>query len=251
MHRLLLLAALFVSPAMAQYRTQALTVSSSVDTAAHIADGEGWSTEIVLVNVDDKPVGYAIDFFQDNGTALQVPFQNLGMQSRLTGSLPLLGTVTYKTVGTSFPVVQGWARLDMNGYVGGMVIFKRSQAGLPNFEGVVPFDRAFSNRQVLPFDHTGGIVTGLALVNPSNFSTYTATLNFRDQNGVVFHSAEITLGPRNHKAFVVPVEYPQTANRTGLLEIIVPGFGSFGALGLRTATTGPFTTIFPLEGLTW
>jgi hypothetical protein len=131
-----------------------------------------------------------------------------------------------------------------------MAIFRRSLPGIPPFEAVVPMDHTVSTRAALPFDHTNGYVTGLAITNASTYSSLPLFLTFRDQTGASFLLTTMTLAPMEHTAFVVSSRFPDTNNRVGLLDISTPSYGMV-VLGLRFHPGGAFTTAFPMEGLTW
>lgn len=218
------------------------------DTIAQIADGEGWSTKFVFFNMGDIPATFTVSFFGDDGNPLSLPFVGIGASSTLTGTVAVGGSFRAETSGVSLPVIQGWAEIDTPEFdmrVAGMAIFKWEIPGAPAFEAVVPFSGSDDN-QIMPFDSTGGFVTGVALANTSSFSTMTIFFTFRDEGGIQTHLDSLTLAAGNHTAFLLSNMFPEVANQKGTVEFSTPDFGLV-ILGLRFNPDGAFTTVFPYE----
>lgn len=226
------------------------------DTAiGQIANGEGWTTELIFVNLQDVTRTFDVFFTADNGGPLFLNWSGIGVFSSIRFILPPRNSLRTKTNGLGFPVVQGWGEIksadgDFTA-IGGMAVFRRALPGLPDLEAVVPFGSIFQRHQFLPFNHLGGFVTGLALVNPSLQWEMTIAMDFYDQNGVLIISRLIRFLPQEHTAFVLPWVYPELEGRVGLIEFSV--WASLDTivgpviLGLRFNPGGAFTTIFPMQ----
>ncbi len=218
-----------------------------------IADGEGWSTTLTFVNLQLFSRTFDVIFTGDDGNPLVLNFKNIGATSTLSFSIPSGGTQQVETTGASFPVVQGWAAIiAIDGDstpIGGMAILRSSRPGLPDFESVVPFSNVLDIFQVLSFDHRNGLLTGVALANPSFTSPMTISINFFDINGVFISSGSITLQGGQHTAFLLDARFPELADRAGIAEFTgIDAAQTVGPviLGLRFNPSGPFTTLFPM-----
>jgi len=224
-----------------------------------IADGEGWRTVFTLINLTNGPVSYTLYFIGDFGADLFLPIVGLGTVAAVQGTLALNGSTTIETAGTSPQVRQGWGFVlgaNAQQVIGGMAVFRRSLPGIPDFEAVVPFGSIgalTTARQVMPFDHTSGFLTGVAIANGSPNAAIVVSATFREQNGAQFFVGTITLQPFAHTAFLLSDRFPQTANRKGVVEFTAPLSPPFGIvlLGLRFNPQGAFTTIFPMTSYLW
>lgn len=225
-----------------------------------IVDGGGWKTTITLVNISNQATEPELLFIDDNGQPLVLPWVGLGNAAGLSGPLPFQGTITLETTGTASQVSQGWGFIFSDDRVAGMAVFRRATPGLPDIEAVVPFGSVADERQVLPFDHTGGYVTGVALANPAPGQPMTISFTFRDTQGVQFHQESLTMQSLTHTAFIFSQRFPQTANRIGVAEIrgsaqvtSSTGTVSYGplVLGLRGSPSGSLTTVFPMVSPDW
>ena len=220
-----------------------------------IADGDGWTTELIFVNLQDVTRTFDVFFTADNGGPLTLNWRGIGSFSAIWITLPPRGSYRTKTNGLSFPVRQGWGEIQpADGGVtaiGGMAVFSLSRWPLPTFEAVVPFGSIFEKRrQRLPFDHRNGFLTGLALANPSLLWDMTIALDFYNEFGGLIISRLIAFLPQRHIAFMLADTYPELVGRAGMMEISV--WSSVDSLvgpvvlGLRNHPTGSVTTIFPM-----
>jgi hypothetical protein len=208
------------------------------------------------VNLDPTPQCFSIQFFGNDGAAVSLPLVDYGTQSSVRLCLQPFGSVTLKTAGNSSPPVEGWARLvgDPNvsfgllGTIAGSVVFRFSTPGRPDFEAAVPFDDNSASHLALPFDNTNAFMTGMALTNPQSYGAI-VTFIFHAENGSQLFITALSLGPGQHRSFLVSTTYPQVANQRGVLEI--SSTAGLGVLALRANPTGPFTTVFPVTSGLW
>ena len=166
----------------------------------------GWNTTLVLVNTDNtKPASFTLNFHGDDGLPLILPLSRRGStdpptaDSKLTGTIPKGGAVTYQTVDDlSGGLVQGYAELvDGSPTVRGQAVFQqRNPAGF-NYEAAVPMERGGRHFSI-PFDNVG-YVTSLALVN-TNSSPGAITITARDGNGRPLGARNVPLNPNQHLA---------------------------------------------------
>lgn len=229
-----------------------LTVYGEDIVIGHLADGEGWTTTITLVNLDSTDAPFQLSFLGNNGQDLSLPFQGQGNQTTLTGTIPFRGTLTFQTTGTSAPVQEGWGYISSNQLIGGMAVFSFHRSGFPDFEAVVPFTSYLDLQQVMAFDERNGFRTGMALAN-FLASSLPVTMQFVDENGVGLFSDTVNLPAGGHTSFLLTDRYPQLADKRGTIQF----FAQNGALqgltvvGLRVNPQGPITTIFPMRAPSW
>lgn len=234
-----------------RYQKQALTVFTGDIVLAQLANGEGWRTMVTLVNLENVPATATVWFVSDFGDPLSLPIVGLGTYPGVSFTIPVNGSGTFETAGGTGAVTQGWAFIESNQRVGAMAIFRWSHPvfGGPIYEAVVPAASPFDKRQVLPFDHTAGYRTGVAI---ANFSTSAITIlaTLRNEQGQVFGSASLTLGPARHGAWFFQEVFPSSIGRRGTVEFTTGSTGMV-PLGLRISASGIPTTLFPMASPLW
>jgi len=239
-----------IAPALAQKNPRPhLDSSSGIGNTivSHIADGGGWKTSIVLVNLSQsKAANFRLNLFGDDGTPQQFTFESLGSKTVVSGTLAVGGSVVIKTAGTSSPITQGWGQLDSlatTDSVGGYAVFRNGNGN----EAAVPFESTIGEAPVLPLDNTNGLGMGVALAN-SDFTAMTINATFRDGNGGVIGTSQFTMQPNTHTSFVLTDKWPFTAGKQGTVSFDCSdkfGKNAFGlaVLGLRFTPAGAFTSV--------
>jgi hypothetical protein len=221
---------------------------------AHLAVGGGWATQIVVVNmsVPQVAVPYTLRFYDDNGNAISLPFDD--------GS----GSVKYQTVvnqtilpngeqNFTFPNIgnlqvghavlsyqQASSDTGPGPMLGGYSIFQAYYGNQVQYEAAVPLSGSDSILY-LAFWTFSGFESGIALANPNGSST-TIDLYAYDNLGNLLLHDRFALPPRGHTAFALASTYSQLRNRRGTL-YITSSSGYLSAVGLRFTPTNSFTTI--------
>lgn len=243
-----------------------LAVASAQGTFGHIAYGAGWQTTFLVVNQDQaNSAVVSLSFYSDSGTALAPPVNGGAPASMHSFSIPPAGsaTVVLPDVGGS-AANQGWANLEVsNGVaVSGQAIFRQSLGGHPILEAAVPFSGgsplcfvsfwglAPSRSILVPFDNKAGVhVTALAFANTTS-ATLSVPIEFDDPSGSAIATDTLTLGARNHTAFVSTSRYAATAGKSGVLRITLPSTANSGDLSvlalLADSAAGTLTTLMPI-----
>jgi hypothetical protein len=207
---------------------------------SQIADGAGWKTTISLVNTDTIPAFFQLNFWNDDGTAMQLPLASGGTVTQYSDTIPLGGSRTINT-GEGTSLLQGWAELVTSRSIGGLAIFRQRRPGSPDFEAASTLGPNANGSLLAPFDNTQSFVTSMALVNPAS-QTARVSVNIRDENGVILSSSNISLPPRGHTGFALPSQFPASANRRGLAEFSTSD-SPLAGLGLRFNPGGAFTSL--------
>ena len=219
--------------------------------ATHMEAGGGWSTLFVLMNLGTTPATYTLKFYGDSGSPQAFPFKNpktqevLGVQSVLSGNIPVGAEVYLKAQDKTNTTTTGWALIDPSstGDIGGAAVFTYDPTGQ---QAIVPIENSSTQKFIIPFDNTGGTATGMALVNPHPHPV-TVSVVFRDINGVTLHSDQIQMQSLEHTSFVLSSQYPSLAGQagTGYFSTDRAADGVAG-LGIVANSVGAYTTVFAL-----
>jgi len=212
---------------------------SSALRIAQIADGSNWKTLFQVVNLDQTPVSYSFQFWDDNGNPLQLPFTNRGAGA-FSGTLGVGGTAFAETPGTSPALVQGWAEAASSGRIGVLTIFRQIVPGRPDSEGTVTAVQSGS-RIFLPFDNTNGYVTGVAVANTNPTQPLFIPFLFQLENGSAVNGS-LSLPAHAHTAFALTTMFPSLAGVRGSIEFTAQT-PDIAVVGLRFSPTNSFTSL--------
>ncbi len=204
---------------------------------AHFLDGDGWTTRFTLVNLDPTQASFTLSFFGDNGNPQAFTINNASMTT-MTGTIPGRGTVVLTTPGTKAGLSQGWVKMDSCNTIGGTAVFQRLGQ---NIEASEVLDTNLSAQLVIPFDHTSGYTTGVALVNPFSYTSATITVTFRDESGNIFLTDAINMTAQQHIGITLTQRYPSTIGRRGTVTFQTDQLW-LNALGFRFSPSGIFST---------
>ncbi|MFN0101562.1 MAG: hypothetical protein ACKV2U_05660 [Bryobacteraceae bacterium] len=225
-----------------------VTVFSGDDVLPQMANGDGWRTQIFLVNLATVRLPFIVDFWKGDGSPWQVAIGGVGTGDQITGSLAPGATAVFETTGQG-SLVQGWAELTYDfkiGKIGGFGVFRQSVAGRPDFEAVVPLSSLFDKVIVLPYDNTAGFSTGVACVNGGPSSPATITATFRDETGTTYATETIQLPQSGHTAFAMAARFPTTQGRRGTV-LFRSSTDFLSVMGLRFNPGGSFTSFTGLN----
>jgi hypothetical protein len=206
---------------------------------SQIADGSGWKTLFEIINLDQMAVNYSVQFWDDNGNPLQLPFVN-GPAGSFAGALAVGGTAFAETPGTASALTQGWANVASSGRIGVLTIFRQSVPGRPDSEGTVTGVQS-GNRVFLPFDNTNGYVTGVAVANTNATQTLLVSMMFQTDSGST-STGSLPLPPHAHMAFVLTSMFPGLAGLRGSIEFTA-STPDIAVVGLRFSPTNSFTSL--------
>jgi len=207
-----------------------------------IADGGDWRTTVVLVNTTTSAASVSLDFYEDvtDGAtqAWNPPFEEVA--STLDLNLPAAGTMFLHTPGTAKAVSQGWGQVVAPPGVAAYAIYTyEGSSGTLQNDGTSVATSA-ATRVLVPFDNTSGLVTSLAVVNPTG-SAEPVSVNIQTDTGVISQASIPSLAANGQIAFLTAQQFPATANARGLLEFYVSS-GSIAAVSLRANPTLALTS---------
>ena len=121
-----------------------------------------------------------------------------------------------------------------------LTIFRQSVPGRPDSEGSISGAQS-SNRIFLPFNNTGGFVTGVAIANSNPTQTLSVSLTFQADNGATSNGF-LSLPPNAHQAFVLTSLFPQLAGQRGSIQFTT-STPDMVVMGLRFSPTNSFTSL--------
>jgi len=217
---------------------------------SQVASGSIWKTTITLENISTVPTEVRVEFWADSGSALTLPFTATLQGNSITGTASSVdetinpgATLLIATEAPASPTTVGWAQVFSSGPVAGFAIFREQLSNGTFAEGTVPLENRNISDLVVPFDNTGGYVTGVALVNSTSVHA-TIDVTIRDDFGNKLGSATSIVLPANgHLAFVVPTQFPVTKSRLGTIEFQPTSGGGIAGLGLRFSPFSSFTSV--------
>ncbi len=230
-----------------------LPVLADVDTPggsfAHVTYNNGFTSTFYIVNTGTTTANFTLSFFEETtGNPLQVPLSLPQSGTTVTtatltrtlapGAMLVATTIAQDTA----PGVSGFAQLTTTGNVSGLEVFRWNTFAQ---EASVPLDNRKPGSFVFAFDDTGNLTTGVAIANasatPANIQT-----KIYDDTGAPLQTTAINLVGHGHSSFLLPINYPLTTGKRGLVEFFVPAGGQLSVIGIRTAsgvTPIPITTI--------
>lgn len=232
-------------PALTTLPVLANVVSSGGGSITHAAYNGGWTSVFYLNNTGVASASFTLSFFDEGGNPLSVPLLlpqsgTTTSTSALTRTLAAGAMLVVETqANDAAATVVGSAQLTTTGGVSGFEIFRWITFGQ---EASVPLETRTPGSFVLVFDDTNGLTTGVALSNIAG-STANVTAKIYDDAGTMLQTASINLAGQGHTSFMLPDNYPSTANRRGMVEFVVPAGGKISAVGLRAKSDGTLTTI--------
>jgi len=193
------------------------------------AFGGGWYSAIYFNNNSPGAVSFTVNFIGDDGNPLTVAA--LGGTSK-TVDVPAGGTAIIEAPNSSTTLSQGYAVFNLPPGVTGYGVFRWTVGGRDQ-EAVVPFSPSTATASTLMFDATNGLVTGIAIVNPSPIANTVHVLAL-DNTGATLGTTNIALAA-NGKSENTLSAMQGMSGITGHRGKVVftVGSGSVAVLGLR------------------
>jgi len=222
---------------------------------SHLANGGGaatggdWSTTILLVNPEQQPASYQLNFHSEvDGSPLALPLVSYGPESSVSGTLAPGELAVIQTDGSGATLVEGWAELVTPNKIGGTGIFTDQAA--KRQEAAVPLNSSGGTQLFIPFDETSGSIvfaTGIALAN-TGAAAANVTAKFVDDSGNKIPTAttQIAIPAGAHTAFVITDKFPEMKGKRGAVQF-TSNVAIYG-LGIRYNGTA-FTSIGALSNV--
>ena len=221
---------------------------SFIGSMPHLAAEENWTTTFTLLNKGSAPATARLSLFGDPGGTLPLPLMfpqlntapNSLQAASFDKTIAANASLIVQTAGPGTPPVHvGSAQLSATGAVDGFAIFHHN---LTKQETVVPLETRNSSIYLLAFDNTGDSVLGVAL---SSVVAANISVKIREENGAqIGGTSTIQMLANGHTSFVLPMQYPVTANIRGTI-LFVSSTGPISVLGMRFAAPNNALTTIP------
>jgi hypothetical protein len=212
----------------------------------HLATGDGWETEMALVNMGKASQTFGLFFYTQQGTAMQVTLREMPSGEEFTDSafevsLDSGASTTVVMLDTTpGQLRQGWAVVDYTGNsnrIGGHATFRQKIAGRADYEALIPMSSYKDFAFMLPVNDSAGFITAMAMCNPSANVASSVLLQLLDVDGIEVARREITLNPQQHVAAAVRDWFPQVQGNYATL-YVESSTDRLSAVGLRFNTAG-------------
>jgi len=230
-----------------QGRAMVFGFSSGVGTLttslAHVADGNGFRTQVLLINTGTAAANYSLQFFDQNG--IRVTYA-LGAGQSMSGTIQPGAEAIVQTQGQGRSTNLGWGQLTAPSSVKGMLIYQQQASSTSLQEGSAPITAA-SNNFFVPIDDTAGEVTSIGFANPS--SSQTANVTFTTTYDTFGNdTTTVTLNPLQQMAQPLTSLIPNAQGRRGLMQVSSNTPISLVAFRFQGAALTLFDTIPPSAG---
>ena len=211
---------------------------------AHFANGDGITSEVVLVNVAPQPVRPTLYFYDQEGLPMaaesvvdigsDLEIQNDGGLTVRTEMEPL-GELTISTHGRG-DLVSGSVRVVSDGPIGGVLRFDLPGIGVAVVGASPPVSDA-----VFPVRRQAGINTGVTIHNLGSSAELLRCDLLRE--GVLLDSAPIPLAANGQTSWTIDEAFPAayTSDFVGSVRCDAVGEGRFSAVALEM---DPGTRVF-------
>ena len=215
---------------------------------AQFGDGQGFSSEVVLLNPSSVAGISGTVIFRDGSgntvdpTSILAPGASLlGTDSGTDFDLAPLGSVTFTTTGTNSTLISGSAEVVTDGEIAGVIRFRSPDVGIA---GVGSSQVASS--VIAPVRRKGALSTGVAIRNTLQ-SELVVSLSLKQEDGVEIAngSAQLMIPGQGHRASFLEELFPEADTQDFQGTICVRS--SNGRLAVvaieQGAKAGEFTTL--------
>ena len=212
----------------------------------HLATGNGWETEITLVNMSLGTLDFDIYFYNPQGSEFTVTLREQPNGEPITNSafevsLDSGASTTVVLVDTTPGLLrQGWAVVDYTGddnRLGGHATFRQKIAGRADYEALIPMSSYEDYSFLLPVNDSAGFITAIAMCNPAADVSANILVQLLDLDGDEIARREVVLGPQQHLATAIREWFPQVVGQYGTL-YVESDTTRLSAIGLRFNTAG-------------
>jgi hypothetical protein len=211
-----------------------------ISSGTHFAVGEGWQSNIVLVNTSAAEAQFTLTFHDDQGklAPVLVSYPQTLVTETVTSlhrALPAGATLLVNTAAT--PALQsGSFELDANAAMSGLV--RLTWFG---HEATVPLEARMADYYTIPFDNIDQLANALAIANLGTAANISVLA--RDAAGKALGSTVVHLEAKGHTAFLLADQIPATAHQRGTITLANPLGGRISALGLQVSNSSQLVNI--------
>jgi hypothetical protein len=223
------------------------TIPVSVDEAAttlyfpQVADGNGYRTNLILMNPQETGTTARFEFYRSDGTPLIVSINGTPRSSHDL-PLPARGVAHFFTDENSADLNVGWVKATSPVAILGSSIFQ-TRAGNRILSEAGVASSLLTRHFTAYVESLNSTESGLAMCNP-NDTAVTLTLNLRRSTGETVASTNVSLPPRGHTARFFAQWFPHGfAEFEGTLEVMATAPVSAVALRYDNPQLNVFATL--------
>jgi hypothetical protein len=211
----------------------------------HFVFGGGFVMGFYALNASDQPATFTVNFYDDSGKPVSLPFTSTGPSTSLTDNLPAR-TLKYYEAGTySTALVEGSGSVTATPSVTVQALIRRQGSDGSFYEAAVEPAAGYKEFQI-PFDATifpttgAQIYTGFAVANVDPLNAAAITCTARDSNGnpVTGAVSVPALSPLGHWA---SASFPLLVGLRGTLDCT--STTTVGAIAIRAIGTNAISTL--------
>ena len=217
-----------------------------------ILEGNGFRTRFLLTNLDVKPVNYELLVYDDLGDPLELPFEELGLQTSVIGTIPPQQSVELKTTGRRPRLISAYGLLltydkpasDPQSRLTSDRIGITTTLMFDELEAPVPQVSESESEVTMPFDARGENTLIVDIVNSFPRDVSRVELVFRNLKGEVIVKESFVAEAFNKYSFFLPDDIPELEGKFGTLTI-TGSSALLSTVGFRLGLSG-FSAILPL-----
>ncbi len=218
----------------------AATVSSSDRYFPLVMDGGGWKSIVTVTNLDRDPASFQMNLtpgtFLGDNWALEVTGEGIRVQSDgILGTVPGGGSITISTNGTADQLSTGYGQLfSISGQkLASSITLRYSAPDHTPAETTMPMTSTLKRKFVVPFDHTNGGGTLLALVSETVGALVSITIRNEKSNEIVSGKLIVSDDKNPSQQILnLSAKYPQLLDLRGTVEcsVVFPLAGRYDEL---------------------
>ncbi len=244
----------------------AATVSPNDRYFPFVMDGGGWKSIITVTNLDRDPALFQMNL--NPGTSLgdnwglEVTGDGIRVQSDgILGTIPGGGSITITTPGAADQLSIGYGQVfSISGQkLAASITLRYSQPEHTPAETTMPMTAALERKFVLPFDHTNGGGTRIALVSETVGASVSVII--RDEKSNIILSDKLILSDEKNPSQLIlnlGARYPQLVELRGTVEcsVVFPLAGrydelTFTGIALHSNSNGTLSAVQTQTAADW
>lgn len=205
-------------------QVSALSADETVNTTParyipHLAQGQGWTTYLDIINVCDTPAEYSIDFRGNDGELREFEFEDGRYNGVTSGDSPLGNSIdTFLLQDTGSELIQGFGVVVEGGSCIAVDTFyvqerQEEEGESSTLYATVPLQRLATAGATLTFYNVGECDTAMALAGTGG----SARLEAFGADGEALGSYSFL--SLHHDAFSIGRRFPRTRGRIGMLRL--------------------------------
>lgn len=220
-------------------------LGSPTASLPHFVYGGGFVMGFYVLNSGDQAGSFTMDFFDDNGNPVALPFTTLGPLTSLTDNVPARALKYYEAGTYNGPLVEGSVAVAASSTVTVQALMRRQGSDGSYYEAAVEPAAGYKEFRI-PFDTTifsttgAQTYTGFAIANLDPVNAAAVTCTARDSSGnTVANAVSVpALNPLGHWA---SASFPLLIGLRGTMDCTSTTM--VGAVAIRAIGTNAISTL--------